>query len=191
MRLCHEGRIHVVLQRGLPHGALEQEHLVGQFQRIAVVEVDLKLRRAAFMAQRIDIEFLRFAVIVDVLDDRVEVIGGIDAIGLPARLLAARAAHGGIERIVGIDVLLHEIEFEFRRNDRPPALFLVEFEHAPQHVARRDIDGLVIQVEGIADHLRGRLGIPGHEADRVRDRASCRCRWRCRSPHACPACSGH
>ncbi len=86
MRLGHEGRIHVVLQGGLAHGALEQEDLVGKLQRIAVIEIDLELGRAAFMRQRIDVELLRLAVIIDVLDDRIEIIGGIDAIGLAARL---------------------------------------------------------------------------------------------------------
>ena len=71
-----------------------------------MIEIDLELGRAAFMAQRVDIEFLRFAVIIDVLDDRIEIIGGVDAIGLAAGFLAARAADRGFERIVGIEILL-------------------------------------------------------------------------------------
>ena len=50
MRLRHEGRIHVVLQGRLAHGALEEEDLIGEFQGIAVVEIDLELRRARFHA---------------------------------------------------------------------------------------------------------------------------------------------
>ena len=91
VRLGHEGRIHVVLEGRLAHGALEQEDLVGEFERIAMVEIDLELGRAAFVAQRVDVEFLGLAIIVDVLDDRIEIIGGVDAIGLAARLLAARS----------------------------------------------------------------------------------------------------
>ena len=157
MRLGHEGRIHVVLEGRLADGALEQEDLVGKLERVAVVEVDLELGRAAFMDSVSTIEFLGFAAVVDVLDDRIEIIGGVDAIGLAARLLAARAADRRLQRIVGIDVALDEIEFELRRDDRPPALFLVELEHPLQHMARRDIDRLVVEMEGIADDLGGRL----------------------------------
>ena len=167
MRLGHEGRIHVVLQCRLAHGALEQEDLVGKLERIAVIEIDLELGRPAFMRQRVDIELLRLAKVIDVLDDRIEIIGGVDAIGLAARLLAARAADRGFERIVGIDVPLDQVEFELRRDDRPPALLLVEIEHALQHMARRDVDRLVIEMEGVADHLRGRLLVPGHQPDGV------------------------
>ena len=92
-----------MLQRGLAHGALEQEDLVGEFERIAVIEIDLELGRSALVAQGVDIEFLRFAEVIDVLDDRIEVVGGVDAIGLAARLLAAGAADRGFQRIVGID----------------------------------------------------------------------------------------
>ena len=165
MGLGHEGCIHVVLQGRLAHGALEQEHLVGKLQRIAVIEIDLELGRAAFMGQRIDIQFLGFAVVVDILDDRIEIIGGVDAIGLAAGFLAARAADGGFKRIIGIEVLLDQIEFEFGRHDRAPALVLVKPQHALQHMARRNLDRLVIEMEGIADHLGGRLGVPGHHAD--------------------------
>ena len=42
---------------------------------------------------------MRFAVIVDVLDNRVELVGGIDTIGLPASFLAARTAHRRFERV--------------------------------------------------------------------------------------------
>lgn len=132
MRFGHERCVDIMLQRGLADGALEQENLVGQLQRIAMIEIDLKLGRTTFMAQRIDVEFLRLAVVIDILDDRIEIIGGVDAVGLSARLLAAGAANGGIERIVRINVLFHQVEFEFGRHHRPPTLFLVEPQYALQ-----------------------------------------------------------
>ena len=180
MRLGHEGRVHVVLQGRLAHGALEQEHLVGKLERIAVIEVDLELGRSALVRQGVDIELLGLAIIVDVLDDRIEIVGGVDAIGLAARLLAARAADRCFDRIVGIEVLLHQIELELRRHHRAPAFGAVAVEHAAQHMARRDIDRIVVEVEGVADDLGGGLGIPGHESGPCRGRASCRHRWRCR-----------
>ena len=89
MGLGHEGGIHVMLQGGLAHGALEHENLIGQFQRVAVVEVDLQLGGAGFMRQRIDIQFLGFAIIVNVFHHGIEIIGRINAIGLAAGFLAA------------------------------------------------------------------------------------------------------
>src|SRR5438874_5299800 len=167
MRLCHEGRIHVMLQRGLAHGALEQEDLIGKLQRIAMIKVDLELRRAAFMAQRIDIEFLRLAEIINVLDDRIEIIGGVDAIGLAAGLLAARAPDGRLKRIIRVDIALDQIEFEFRGDDRPPALLLVEIEHTLENIAWRYVDRIVIEMEGIADDLSRGLRIPGDQPDGI------------------------
>ena len=67
-RLGHEGRVHLVTQRGFAHRALEQEHAVGEFQRVAVHEVDFHLRRADFMNQRVDFQFLHVAVLVDVFE---------------------------------------------------------------------------------------------------------------------------
>ncbi len=52
-----------------PHGALKQEHLVSQFQRIAMDEVHLQLRGTHFMDHRIDIQPHQLAVIINVVDD--------------------------------------------------------------------------------------------------------------------------
>ena len=41
--LGHEGGIDAVAMGGLAHGALEQEHLVGEIDGISVQEVDLHL----------------------------------------------------------------------------------------------------------------------------------------------------
>jgi hypothetical protein len=55
-RLGHEGGVGVVLQRRLADGALEQEHLVGEFDRIAVAQVDLELTGAFLVDQRVDLQ---------------------------------------------------------------------------------------------------------------------------------------
>ena len=48
------------------HRALEQEHLVGQAQRVGVEEVDLHLAGADLVDQGVDVELHLLAVVVDV-----------------------------------------------------------------------------------------------------------------------------
>ena len=38
-RLCHEGGMYIVIERCLPDCTLEQKSLVGQFQRLAMIEI--------------------------------------------------------------------------------------------------------------------------------------------------------
>src|SRR3546814_13846256 len=42
-RLCQEGGIDTVFERNLPHDTLEQQHLIGPGQRIAMDEIELEL----------------------------------------------------------------------------------------------------------------------------------------------------
>ena len=93
MGLGHERRIDIVLDGGLTNRALEQEDLVSKVQRVAVLKVDLKLGRTAFVAQRANIDAVGLAIIVDILNDRIELVGGINAIRLATGFLAARAAN--------------------------------------------------------------------------------------------------
>ena len=39
----HEGRVDAVLHCRLTHGAFEEESLIGDFERVAVIEIDLDL----------------------------------------------------------------------------------------------------------------------------------------------------
>ena len=78
-RLGHEGGVDAVLEGGLAQRALEQEGLVGELERVAVVEVDLHLRGAGLVGQRVDVDLLRLAPVVDVLEDRVELVDRVDA----------------------------------------------------------------------------------------------------------------
>ena len=90
-----------MLEGGLAQGALEQEGLVGEIERVAVVEVDLHLRRPGLVGQRVDVDLLRFAPVVDVLEDRVELVDRIDAERLPResphrRIAACRLTKSGL-----------------------------------------------------------------------------------------------
>ena len=167
-RLRHEGRIHLVAQRGFARRALEQERLVGEVERIAVDQVDLHLRGAGFVDQRVDVEVLRLAECIDVVEQRVELVDRRDAVGLAADFRAAGAADRRLQRIVRVGIRLDQVELEFRRDHRPPAARGVEIEHAAQHVARRHRHGAAVVVETVVDDLRGRLRGPGHDADRLR-----------------------
>jgi predicted regulator of Ras-like GTPase activity (Roadblock/LC7/MglB family) len=47
-----------VLHRGFANGALEQENLIGQRDRVAMAQIDLELPRALLVDQRVDLETL-------------------------------------------------------------------------------------------------------------------------------------
>ncbi len=83
-----------MLECGFAHGAFEHDDLVGQAQRVAVTEVDFHLRRAVLMDQRIEVQALQFAPVVDVLEQRVEFVGGIDGEALAAAFRAAERPTG-------------------------------------------------------------------------------------------------
>ena len=73
-RLRHEGRVHLVAERRLADRALEQEHLVGELDRIAVAQIDLHLRRAVLVVQRVDLQPLRLGEAVDVVEELLELV---------------------------------------------------------------------------------------------------------------------
>ena len=97
-------------------------------ERIAVAEVDLHLRRALLVDQRVDLEALRLGEVVDVVEQLVELVDRGDRIGLARRLRPARAAGRRLERIVGIGVRLDQVELDLRRHHRPPAAVRVELD---------------------------------------------------------------
>ena len=160
--LRHEGGIHLVAHRRLAGGALEQKGLVRQAHGIAMQQVDFHLRRAGLVDQGIDLDILRFAEGIHVVEQRVELVDGGDAIGLAADLRAPRAADRRLQRIVRIDVRLDQKELEFRRHHRLPAVRLVQLEHPAQHIARRHGNRPTVAVEAVVNHLRRGLGRPGH-----------------------------
>jgi hypothetical protein len=161
-RLGHEGGVHVVLQRCLADRALHQEHLVGKRHRVAVAQVDFQLRRAFLVDQRVDLQPLRLAEMVDVVDQLVILVDAGDRIGVTARNLPARAAHGRLQLVVRIGVARDEIELDLRRDDRLPALVGIGLDNAAQHRARRVGDVLAVGADEVADHLRRRVAFPRH-----------------------------
>ncbi len=85
---CQECGVHAMPQRGLAHGALEQEDLVRTRERIGMGEVDFQLRGTGFVDQGIHVQFHRIAVVVHQVQDRVELVDRVDRIRLPRRFRA-------------------------------------------------------------------------------------------------------
>jgi hypothetical protein len=164
-RLGHEGGVDAVLQGGLPERALEEEGLVGELQRVAVVEVDLHLRRTRLVGQRVDVDRLCLAPVVDILENRVELVGRLDPVGLARSFRAPGAADRRLERVVGVGVDLGQEEFELRCDHRAPAALGIEAEDPLEHLADGDGDRRAVVVEAVGDHLGRGLVVPGHEAD--------------------------
>ena len=168
VRLGHEGRIHLVAQRRLAGRALEQKSLVGQIERIAVQQIDFHLCRTVFMDQRIDLDILRLAEGVEIIEHRIKLIDGGNAVGLPARFRATRTAHRRLELVVGVDIGLDQVELEFRCHHRLPATLRVEFQDVLQQLARRHRHLAPIRVETIVNHLRGGFRRPRHHPHGLR-----------------------
>ena len=164
--LGHERGIAAVFECGFANGALEQEDLVCEMHRVAMDEVDFKLRRAAFLNDRIDLKVLQFREFIDIVDDLVVLVDGAEAVGLAAGPLTARTAGRRLERIVGIGVGLGKIELEFRRHDRLPAFLTVEIHDPAQDGARRDLDRVSILPGRVMDDLGSGTGGPRRRADR-------------------------
>ena len=61
-----------------------------------MIEIDFQLRGARFMAERIYIQLLGFAPIINIFHDGIKIIGGINAISLSARFFAARTPYGSL-----------------------------------------------------------------------------------------------
>ncbi|MCY1524795.1 hypothetical protein D9M68_597460 [compost metagenome] len=170
-RLGHEGGVHVVAQRRFAHRALEEEHLVGQAQRVGVEEVDLHLPRAHLVDQRVHVELHLVAVVVDLLEQRVEFVHRVDAVGLPRGFGAAAAADRRLEQRVRVGVARGQVELQLGRDHRVQALGVEQLTHVAQHAARREGHQLAVVVEAVVDHLRGGVGGPGHDARGGRVRA--------------------
>ncbi|CAI8916958.1 hypothetical protein EMIT093MI4_50251 [Pseudomonas sp. IT-93MI4] len=159
-RLGHERGSDVVLERRFAQGAFEHGDLVGQIQCVAVPEVDFHLRRAVFMDQRVQIQTLQLAPVVDVFEQRIEFVGGINRERLPPAFSTARTAQRRLEWQVRVFAALGQVELHFRRHDRLPALVGVQLQDFLQHVARRQFDRVAELVEGVVDDDGGRLDRP-------------------------------
>jgi len=131
-------------------------------------QIDLHLRGAGLMDQRVDLDVLCLAEGVHVVEQWIELVHRRDAVGLPADFRTPRAAHRGLERVIRVDVRLDQEELELGRHHRLPAVSLVQLEHPPQHVARRHGHRPAVAVEAIVDDLRRRLGRPRHDPHGLR-----------------------
>ena len=169
-RLGHEGGVNAVLERRLAQRALEQERLIGELQRVAVVEIDLHLGGAGLVGQGVDVDLLRLAPVVDVLEDRIELVDRLDAVALARRFRSLGAADRRLQRIVGILVDLGQEELELGRDHRPPAAFGIGSQDPAQDLPGRDRHLALVVVAAVADHLGGRFLVPRHDAQRARIR---------------------
>ena len=115
---------------GFAHAALKQKRLIGHFQRVAVREINLELRRAFLVRQRVDGEILRFGEAINIVDDRIEFVDGVDRKRLAGKLGPAGLAGRRAQRVVGIVVARGEIKLQFGGDDRTPALFLISAQDA-------------------------------------------------------------
>ena len=167
----HEGGMHIVVQGRLPDRAFEQESLVGKLERRAVIEIDFHLRRAGLVAERVDIDLLDIAIVIDVLEQRIELVHRIDAVGLARLFRPARLAGRRDKRRVGIGALLDKEEFQLRRHHGCQPGILEQPQHPLQHRARREGNNRALMVIGVVNDLRRRLGIPWHQPATVRIRA--------------------
>ncbi len=152
-------------QRDLPHQALEQHHLVGQPDRGAMIEIDLELRGAGFMDQRVDLEFRHFGVLIDVLDQILIFGDRFQPIGLRRRLGAPRSSGRRHQRQVGVGIDLRQVEFQLRGDHRAPALRLVKPHHRLQHVAGCDLIGRIVAAITVGDDEGGGRAIARGDAD--------------------------
>ena len=114
-----------------------------------MVEVDFHLRRAGFVRERIDVDLLRFAEVVNLFEERVELVDRVDAVSLTAGLGPARAPDWRYQRIIRIGIHLHQEKFQLRRHDGAPTALGIEIKHAPQHCPWRDVDGALVGIDAI------------------------------------------
>jgi hypothetical protein len=135
-RLGHERRENAMAEGRFSNRPLEQEHAVGEIERVAVRKIDLHLSRADFMHQRFDAEMRGLAETRKLLEERIEFVDGVDRERLAARFVTPRAAEWRAQRFMRILVLRDQVELHLRRDHGAPAFFLIELQYAPQHRAR-------------------------------------------------------
>ena len=167
-RLGHEGRIDAVLQRHLTDKAFEDDDLVGQLDRVAMVEIDLELGGAAFVDHGVEVKRRRFGIFVNVLDDVFVFSHRLETIGLWRGLGSARSAGRRQQREVGISIDLGEVKLELWRDQDLPADRVVKAESTAQHVAPSDFERLAALEIGVGDYKCGRGLEPRRDAQQRR-----------------------
>ena len=163
-RLGHEGGVDAVLQRHLAHQPLEHDHLVGQGQRVAVVEVDLQLGGAGLVDHGVQVQRGGLSIFVDGLDQLLVLVDRLQAVGLGRGLRPPRTPDRGGERQVGVGVDGGEVELQLRRHDGSPALGGIELQHRFQQAAGRALPVPAVGVVGVGEHEGGGRGVARRHA---------------------------
>ena len=158
--LRHEGRGDAVADGGLAHAALEDQHLVRHFQRVAVLEVYFKLRHALLVGEGVHGELLRLGEAVDVLYDRLKLVDRVNGKRLAGKLRPSGSADRWREGVVRVDIVFRQIEFKFGRDQRTPSLALIHSQDALEDAARGVANQAAVH-NAVADDLAGGLGGPG------------------------------
>ncbi len=157
----HEGGVAIVAQGGFADQTFEIEHLVGQPHGVTVDQVDLKLARAAFLGDTVNLKPLRLGKVVDVVDHGAEFIDGGHGIGLTCGSRAAGAAHHRFDLMRGVEVARDQKEFHLGGDNRLPALRAIKIDNAFEHIARRIFHRIAVAVKGVVDHLQCPVAGPG------------------------------
>ena len=142
-----------MLARSLAHQTLEQKHLVGELQRIAVLEVDLKLAGAGFVDHRVQRQGHHLRAAVDLIDDRLELAERFHSVGIGRGLGTTRKADRRGRWHGGVGVRRGQIKFELRRHHRTPAARRIEFDHRFQHLPRRGWPGRSVLSESVGEDI--------------------------------------
>jgi len=135
-----------------------------------MLEVPFQLGRTGFVDQGVHVELHRLGVVVHHVEDRIEFVDRVDRIRLARGFRPTGAPRRGLQREIGVGVLLHQEELELRRDDGLEAHRVVKAEHVPQHAARRQLVRRAIARIAVVDDLRGRVDRPRHHAHRFRVR---------------------
>ena len=72
-------------------------------------EVQFELRRTHFLGERVDLDVLRLAVLVNIVDERVEIIHRVDAVRLVGRLGPAEPAFRRFDLLIDIGMCVDQV----------------------------------------------------------------------------------
>jgi hypothetical protein len=158
--------MHAALLCGLARHPFEQQHLVGQRQRIAMQEIDLQLRGTRFMDQSVERQSGRCSIVVEAPHHRLELFQRLHVVGMLHGFGAAIAPNRSGQRPIGIGIGRGQVEFELRRHHGPPSTLAVEIEHGPQHMPRRGHPWLVVRAKRIGKDISLARSAAGRKTER-------------------------
>ena len=83
--LGHECCKTIVFQGRFADQAFEKEHLIGEFHRITMAQIDLNLARAALLGNAVNFKSLGLSKVINIIDHRAIFINGGKRVGLMRR----------------------------------------------------------------------------------------------------------